>query len=193
MAKSTVKDKLVKAALRLMLDKGYAGTAVDEICETAEVSKGSFYHFFNSKEEIGLAALEAFVQGAARLMQSGPYHAIEDPIERVFAYLDHAEAVSKKIWGDGCLLGTFATDLARTHPAIQAKVTTLFDDVEVRMAELFTPIALLRKKNPTARQLARQYLAMLEGAIVLAKAYGEWKRIPQALQGFRNYLRLLVN
>ena len=192
MAKPTAKDKLIKAALRLMLDKGYAGTTVDEVCEWAEVSKGSFYHFFDTKEEIGLAALEAFVQQATQLMQSGPYHTIEDPVERVFAYLDHAETVSKKIWGDGCLLGTFATDLARTHPAIQERIISLFDGVEKQMAELFQPIAAVRKQNPTAQQLSRQYLAVLEGAIVLAKAYGEWKRIPQALQGFRNYLQLLV-
>lgn len=193
MTKKTAKDKLTQMALRLMLEKGYAGTTVDEICETAEVSKGSFYHYFNSKEEIGLAALEAFIQHGAQLMQTGEYQRIEDPVERVFGYLDHAETVSKKIWGDGCLLGTFATDLARTHPAIQARVIALFDQVEANMANVFQPIASLRKSNPTAIQLARQYVAMLEGAIVLAKAYGNWKRIPEALQGFREYLRLLVS
>lgn len=191
MARTTAKDKIVHTALQAMLDKGYAGTTVDEICDTAGVSKGSFYHFFSSKEEIGLAALESFIQRGAQLMQSGAYQHIKNPIDKVFGYLDHAETVSKKIWGDGCLLGTFATDLARTHPAIQTKVIALFDQVEANMAELFKPIASLRKGNPSAKQLARQYLAMLEGAIVLAKAYGDWKRIPQALHGFREYLRML--
>lgn len=192
MVKQTAKDKLVQSALRLMLDKGYAGTAVDEICETAEVSKGSFYHFFKSKEDIGLAALEAFIRRGTELMESGEYQHIADPVERVFGYLDHAETVSKKIWGDGCLLGTFATDLARTQPAIRNRIRGLFDQVEAKMTEQFQPIAAFRKQNPTAGELARQYLAMLEGAIVLAKAYGDWKRIPQALQGFGGYLRLLI-
>ena len=192
MAKKTAKDKIVQAGLRLMLDKGYAGTTVDEICEMAEVSKGSFYHFFKSKEEIGLAALDAFISHGAHLMESGKYQQIADPVERVFGYLDHAGTVAKKIWGDGCLLGTFAVDLARTNPTIRSQVKGLFDQVEIRMAELFKPIASHRKDNPTARELARTYLAMLEGAIVLAKAYGDWKRIPQALLGFKGYLRLLV-
>jgi TetR/AcrR family transcriptional regulator, transcriptional repressor for nem operon len=192
MAKTTAKDQLIQSALRLMLDKGYATTTVDEICTTAEASKGSFYHFFNTKEEIGLAALEAFIQRGEHLLQNGTYQHIEDPVERVFGFLDHAETVAKKIWGDGCLLGTFAIDLARTHPAIQRRVVILFDRVEVRMAELFNPIASFRKQNPSAKQLARQYMAILEGAIVLGRAYGDWKRIPQALQGFRDYLRLLA-
>ena len=192
MARKTARHKLVQMSLRLMLDKGYAGTSVDEICETAGVSKGSFYHYFSTKEEIGLAALEAFIQHGTQLMESGEYQHIEDPVERVFGYLDHAETVSKKIWGDGCLLGTFALDLARTHPAIQAQVIALFDQVETNMTKIFQPIASFSKHNPTATQLAKQYMAMLEGSIVLAKAYGDWKRIPQALQGFQEYIRLLV-
>jgi TetR/AcrR family transcriptional repressor of nem operon len=192
MLKKTAKDKLVQTALHQMLDKGYAGTTVDEICDTAGVSKGSFYHYFDSKEAIGLAALEAFIMNAAQLMQQGAYRDIADPLDRVFGYLEHAETVAKKIWGEGCLLGTFATDLARTHPAIQAKVIALFDHVESNMTELFQPIASFRTSNPSARELARQYLAMLEGAIVLAKAYGDWKRIPQALRGFGKYVKLLV-
>ncbi|UCH90674.1 MAG: TetR/AcrR family transcriptional regulator [Nitrospirota bacterium] len=192
MPKKTTKDLLVQTALHQMLDKGYAGTTVDEICDTAGVSKGSFYHYFDSKEAIGLAALESFILNAAHLMQQGAYQEIKDPVERVFGYLAHAETVAKKIWGEGCLLGTFATDLARQHPAIQGKVRTLFDQVENTMTELFLPIASFRTSNPTARELARQYLAMLEGAIVLAKAYGDWKRIPQALKGFGQYVKLLV-
>ncbi len=192
MSASTAKEKLIQAALRLMLDKGYAGTAVDEICESAGVSKGSFYHFFKTKEDIGLAALEAFIQGAEKLISRGSFMEIEDPIQRVFGYLDHAEAVSKEIWGDGCLLGTFAIDLARTHPVIRSRVTALFDKAAANVAQIFKPIAVLRQDGPTAVQLAEQYLAMLEGSIVLAKAHDDWKRIPQGLQAFRGYLRLLI-
>lgn len=188
----TVKDQLVQSALRLMLDKGYAGTTVDEICEAAGASKGSFYYFFQTKEDIGLAALESFYDRAQQLMSGGTYMKIEDPVERVFGYLDHAEAVSKKIWGDGCLLGIFATDLARTRPAIRKRVIALFDRTTAVVAQIFEPIAALRPNGPTAVQLAEWYLAILEGAIVMAKAHNDWKRIPQALQGFRGYLRLLV-
>lgn len=192
MKASTVKDQLIQSALRLMLDKGYAGTTVDEICEAAGSSKGSFYYFFETKEDIGLAALESFYDGAQKLIQSGRYTEIEDPVKRAFGYLDHAEAVSKKIWGDGCLLGTFATDLARTRPAIRKRVIALFERTTAAVAQIFAPIAARRRKGPTAVQLAEQYLAILEGSIVLARAHDDWKRIPQGLQAFREYLRLLV-
>lgn len=187
-----IKEQLVQSALRLMLDKGYAGTTVDEICDAAGASKGSFYYFFQTKEDIGLAALESFYERAQQLIQSGTFMEIEDPIERAFGYLDHAEAVCKKIWGDGCLLGTFATDLAYTRPAIRKRVIALFDRTTAAVAQIFEPIAALRRNGPTADQLAERYLAILEGSIVMAKAHNDWKRIPRGLQGFREYLRLLV-
>lgn len=192
MKPSTIKDQLIQSALRLMLDKGYAGTTVDEICEAAGASKGSFYYFFDTKEDIGLAALESFYDGAQKLLQNGTYMEIEDPIERAFGYLDHAEAVSRKIWGDGCLLGTFATDLARTHPAIRKRVIALFERATAAVAQMFAPIAARRRKGPSAVQLAEQYLAILEGSIVLARAHDDWKRIPRGLQAFREYLRFLA-
>ena len=59
MSEPKTKDKLIEAALRLMLAKGYPATTVDEICASAGVSKGSFYHFFATKEELALAAVQA--------------------------------------------------------------------------------------------------------------------------------------
>ena len=186
------KEKIVQSAIRLMLDKGYAGTTVDEICENAGVSKGSFYHFFKSKEDIGVAALEGFIKRGEELMRLGHFMEVEDPIQRAFAYLDHAETVSKDLWGDGCLLGNFALDLARTHPAIRARVTALFDGTIDKLAQIFQPISDFRVDGPTGVQLAEQYIAMLEGSIVLAKAHDDWKRIPNGIKAFRGYLHLLA-
>ena len=49
------RKQILEAAETLVLQKGYAAATVDEICAAAGTSKGSFYHFFKSKEEMGLA------------------------------------------------------------------------------------------------------------------------------------------
>ena len=54
------REKLVRTAERLMLRDGYSATRVDEVIRKAGLSKGSFYHFFDSKESLGLAALERY-------------------------------------------------------------------------------------------------------------------------------------
>ena len=63
MSPTNTQQKIFNAAKTLMLSKGYPATTVDEICESAKVSKGSFYHSFSSKEELGIRLLE-WVDGA---------------------------------------------------------------------------------------------------------------------------------
>ena len=53
------REKLLGAALQLVWEEGVGSASVDEICAKAQVRKGSFYHFFKSKAELVMAALEA--------------------------------------------------------------------------------------------------------------------------------------
>lgn len=55
---SDAKEKLTEAALGLIWTSGYGATSVDDICAKADVKKGSFYHFFKSKAELEVAALD---------------------------------------------------------------------------------------------------------------------------------------
>mgnify|MGYP001091626056 FL=1 len=50
--KKNVKSRIVSAAWQLFYEKGYNGTTVDEIIELSETSKGSFYYYFSTKDEL---------------------------------------------------------------------------------------------------------------------------------------------
>ena len=177
-----------------MLSKGYPATTVDEICEEAGVSKGSFYHFFNKKEDLGLATLAHFFRRAVNEMQVGPFTQISDPIERAFGFVDHIEAKSTFLWTDGCLLGNFAVELADTNPAMREEVSRMFDQTTDGMASMLSPIAeRAGKHGPTASELAEMFLAVLEGSILLARAHQDPERIPKAVRRFRGYLEQLVS
>jgi TetR/AcrR family transcriptional repressor of nem operon len=193
MNKRTAKDKLLDAAQALMLSKGYPATTVDEICAEAGVSKGSFYHFFKSKEELGIAVLENYFQKGSQRLADGPYLDIEDPLERVFGFLDYIAEIAEEMWGHGCLLGTFALDLAETNPDLHGRVSEAFTNVAKDIAGNFEPVAEIGAgAELSGEELAEQFLAVLEGAIVLAKAHRDWDRVPRALDNFRRYLSLLA-
>ncbi|MGO4376156.1 TetR/AcrR family transcriptional regulator, partial [Paenibacillus sp. MCAF20] len=64
------KNKLLNASLQLMLSKGYYATTVDEICAEASVTKGSFFHYFKNKEDIGKATLDHFEKLQSHLLNS---------------------------------------------------------------------------------------------------------------------------
>lgn len=185
MKKLTSRDKLVAAAQELMLSKGYDSTTVDEICKRAGASKGSFYHFFETKEELGLAVLEAFHNRNGRLITEGPQARLSDPVERSLALLDHLIASAGELWGSGCLLGTFALDLADTNPTIRDAVSARFQDVANGLAEGLEP--LVGGQAPcSSKELSEQFIVVVEGALVLAKAHKDWSYVDRALERFRD-------
>lgn len=57
--KSDAQERLMNAAMDLIWENSYGSTSVDAICEKAGAKKGSFYHFFESKSELAVKALEA--------------------------------------------------------------------------------------------------------------------------------------
>ncbi|MFA7570564.1 MAG: TetR/AcrR family transcriptional regulator [Sulfurimonadaceae bacterium] len=54
--KST-REKLLDIAFEEIYHNGYANTSVDKILKKANMNKGSMYHFFKSKKELGLAVI----------------------------------------------------------------------------------------------------------------------------------------
>ncbi len=65
--KLSSRDKLLQSAATLFLEKGYDAISVNDICKHAEVSKGSFYHYFDTKQVLFLTLMENW---SSKLMQS---------------------------------------------------------------------------------------------------------------------------
>lgn len=194
MAKGTTRNRIVEAATALMLERGYAATTVDDIVTTAGVAKGSFYHFFESKEALGLAALDAYMQRGSAVVAGGSFGAVKDPVERALAFVDHVEAVSGELWEHGCLAGSFAVELGAASPAIREAIATWFTRLEAMVARILAPVseASRVKDPPTADELAAQLLTVIEGAIVMGRARSDVSRLGQAVQEFGRYLRTLL-
>lgn len=54
------RQNLLEVAIRLMSKHSFAAVSVDDICRAANVKKGSFYHFFSSKSELAVAAINEY-------------------------------------------------------------------------------------------------------------------------------------
>lgn len=69
------REHLLATGEQLCLQRGFTGMGLSELLKTAEVPKGSFYHYFRSKEAFGVAMLErhyaAYHQRLTELLQSG--------------------------------------------------------------------------------------------------------------------------
>ena len=189
--RSPTPGRLLDAAERLMLGQGYAATTVDEICEAAKLTKGSFFHYFESKEALGQALLERFCHSALQRMQQAVAGQTSDPLKRVYAHVDFMIAASKRCGNEpGCLLGTFAQELSDTHPAMRALCAKAFG----RWADLLkrdldeARAKRAPRRDIDTRGLADTFIAVLEGSKILAKARRDASVETRSLRHFKRYL-----
>ncbi len=176
-----------------MLAQGYPITSVDEIIKAAGVSKGSFYHYFNSKEELALTAMHDFLADGAAVMMEGPFQDVVDPAMRAIAFLKHVESVAKRLWNHGCLLVMFSVDLAGTSPKVREETSAVLEGLIDRVGAILRPLAKDGGGNAplTAEAMAHLYMAVIDGSLVYARATGESSSIVRNLKSFRRQIEAM--
>jgi TetR/AcrR family transcriptional regulator, transcriptional repressor for nem operon len=170
---SDAKERLLSSAISLLWQRGYASVSVDELCETAAVKKGSFYHFFKSKDDLVLAALEA--HWAARKPVLDAILALDLPaLVRLCRFLDSVIAHQSELRKDtghvlGCFyfcLGNECSRNARINERVQSIIASYVRYYEVLLEEAHRTGALT-VADPAARALS--LFAMMEGLLGQAR------------------------
>jgi TetR/AcrR family transcriptional repressor of nem operon len=193
-ARHDSKTNLLQAAIRVIRFKGYTATRVEDVCEAAGLTKGSFFYHFASKDELALAAADYWIEGTEALFGSASYHELADPLERLLAYVDLRKAMLTGELPDfTCLVGTMVQEVYDTHPPIReacnrslsGHAATLVADIEEAMRQ--------RAMRPewTAESLALYTQATLQGAFILAKARSGAAIATQCVDHLRRYIELL--
>lgn len=85
---SDARERLIDAAIDLIWPSNYGMVGVDAICERSGVKKGSFYHFFDSKDDLVIAALEHHWQSRRPIMDA-IFSATKTPVARLHDYFAH--------------------------------------------------------------------------------------------------------
>lgn len=117
-----VRERIVNAALRLFAEKGYAGTSLREIAESARTTKPMIYYYFRSKEGLYATTLGDLLQAFADAIDRAT-HAGEDPCDKLRAFADsylryfqsqepHIAFVVREVFGLGAeIMSEFARNL----------------------------------------------------------------------------------
>src|SRR4051812_35580770 len=85
---SDANERLKQAALDLMWEESYGAVTIDDICKRAEVKKGSFYYFFESKAHLAVAALEKMWEENWKPRLDREFSPSVEPLTRLQSYLD---------------------------------------------------------------------------------------------------------
>jgi TetR/AcrR family transcriptional repressor of nem operon len=187
------KTKLLDAALHVIRSKGYTATRIEDVCEAAGLTKGSFFHHFKSKEDLALAAAEHWGLVTSGTFALAPYRGLADPVDRLLGYVDFRKAILRgELSQYTCFLGTMVQEAYETHPrireacdkGIRAHVATLEGDIAEAMRR--------RGMDPAgAPSLALHTQAVIQGAFVLAKAKQGAQVAADSLDHLRRYFELL--
>jgi TetR/AcrR family transcriptional repressor of nem operon len=119
---AATREKLVTAAVRLILKQGYHATGVEAICDEAGVTKGAFFHHFEDKDALGLAVIEWWGAMGMREYSKASAEDAGDPLKQLHAMLDIMDGfASRPDEPCVCAIGMMAQELATTHPAIRER------------------------------------------------------------------------
>ncbi|MCC7241917.1 MAG: TetR/AcrR family transcriptional regulator [Acidobacteria bacterium] len=188
--------KLLNAALSLIREKGFSATTVDDVCARAGVTKGAFFHYFATKDALGVAAAEHWSAVTGELFERAPYHDPKDPLDRVLAYIEFRRALLRgEIPEFTCVVGTMVQETYGEHPEIRdACAASIFGHA----GTLTNDIADAMKSHGiaggwTAESLATHTQAVLQGAFILAKAQNDVAVAIESVDHLKRYVELLFS
>lgn len=191
------KRKLVDAGVKLMRARGYHATTVDDICADAGVTKGGFFHYFKSKDDIAHAAVTRFFEERRDNYETAEFRKLADPLDRVFGRLDYVKEIyaPKNHVTKGCLIGVLAQELAFTNPEIRDMCQNFFSsmvrDFSHDLSEAKAAHVPEAKFDP--KGLAQLYLAIIQGSLILAKIADGNEVLRDNVEQFRSHLKFLFN
>jgi TetR/AcrR family transcriptional regulator, transcriptional repressor for nem operon len=187
---ANTRERILNVATDLIRSQGFGATRVDEICKAAAVSKGAFFHYFESKDAMGVAVATYWRDLIERLFANAAYHGISDPAEKLIAYVDFRKAIlDRSIAAFTCLVGTMVAETYASHPTIRAACADTIDDHALSLVDTIT--AAMAQHNVTGyspESLAMFIHGTLQGAFVLAKAHDDASLAHGCLDHLRSYL-----
>lgn len=194
----TTRERILLSAEKLVMANGFAGTTIDDILKHAGLTKGAFFHYFKGKADLALALLEWHTARDLAHFDQWLEEAeaqYDDPLQQMMYFL---EAFEKYISvsddpSPGCMYAAYTYESMQFEPSVRDFVAdTLRRWTSMYVRKFQDVLDSYKPAHPvTARQLAELIVSVLEGGLVLQRAYGDVRVTARQSEHFRNYLTLL--
>jgi len=188
------KRKLLDSAMHLMIRQGYTATTVDQVCCDAGLTKGSFFHYFKSKEQIGEAAIDYFSCCRRESFAKGDFNQIEDPLDRILGMLDFiAGSASDPSSPKACLVGNLAQELSQTNPELRSCCEDSFNQWTRGLSSLLkeAQVAHPPRTRFDPDSVANMILSLIQGSIMVSKTRQDTNIFAENVRHCRSYIETL--
>jgi TetR/AcrR family transcriptional regulator, transcriptional repressor for nem operon len=163
---------LIKAGRRIIVEKGYNHTGIQEILQDVGVPKGSFYHFFSSKEEFGLAIIDYDSQMHDCIVEQYLNDFNLSPLNRLKRYFNcKVEEFETLRYREGCLFGNLAQEMADQNEPFRLRLQEATDRWRHQFADCIQAAQAVGEisNDRNAKELSEFCLNSWEGALLQMK------------------------
>ena len=170
--RSDTRQALVWCGTELLTERGFQVTGIEEVLKRVGVPKGSFYHFFKSKDEFGAAVIENYVAYYARKMDRIFNNTSVTPLARLKAFVENAKhGMTRFDFRRGCLIGNLGQELASLDNEFREQLEAVLVSWETRVTACLEEAVQTGEiaQDNDADALSRFFWIGWEGAILRAK------------------------
>lgn len=166
------RNMLIRHGTEMLTERGINATTVEEVLKAAQVPKGSFYHYFASKETFVVAALDAYADYFAGKLQRHFSNTALTPLERLGAFVDDACAgMERYAFQRGCLVGNLGQEVSYLDEKLRLRLEQTLVSWERALESCLASAMSQGQLSPTANcaALAHAFWVGWEGAILRAR------------------------
>lgn len=156
----------------MLMRQGYHGTGLQEILDAVNIPKGSFYNYFDSKEDFGAKVIQHYVDPFITQLATHLQRSETDALDAIQYYFDELVAeLEKNEFKGGCLLGNLMGEIGDISPlcqqSLQAAVTRYRDLLQSGLAKAQQQGTVRADKS--AGDMADLLINTWQGALLRAK------------------------
>ncbi len=129
------REALLRAGMLVLTETGFTNTGIESILQSVGIPKGSFYHYFQSKEAFGLAVLERYGRYFDAKLDSFLLDASFPPLERIQRFAQDAQdGMVRHQFTRGCLVGNLEQESAFLSEIFCQQLRATYASWQQRMA-----------------------------------------------------------
>lgn len=167
-----IRHQLIQAGIIALTEKGFGASGLDDILRGAGVAKGSFYHYFENKEDFGIAVIRGYAcyfdAKLARWLDDDTY----PPVQRLRHFVEDAKTgIIRFDYTRGCLIDNLGQELAILPTSFHQELRAVLAGWECRVATCLT--AAFDTPSPACGHICQRWAEFFwigwEGAILRAR------------------------
>ena len=166
------REALLRAGVAALTEKGFSATGIDEILRSVGVPKGSFYHYFPSKEAFGAELIERYSAYFAQKLDRHFGNDLLSPLNRLRAFIADAESSMQRFdYKRGCLIGNLGQEMGALPESFRMQLVDAFADWQDRTARCLEAARAAGEiaTSTDSNRLAAFFWIGWEGAVLRAK------------------------